>query len=1357
MFQDACDSFYKELDSFDKAFRSLNSAVMLDHWERVRSSIMRKDGFASFMEGGRSLVNHLDKGGSNRDVISQTRQLKSELRDIISRGPVFNSPRETAPVGTKPLRRCGEKPVGELPPKMTIDQWSARLDVLKNELKTDPVRSGDDPYIDPDSSVIQETAAFLLYEPVNIYNFVRNNVAFEPYSGFRKRPEAIADGGSANSSDMAALLIALLRASGVENCMFATANIFVPLADAAAWAGIPSPETIGVETAAAEISAYFSSNGLNATIILDPGTDEALGIEVADHTFVIAELDYRISRGARRGDIEEDYCGNVLIPLDPSYKFMNVYMPTHDYDPLDQMSLNDWENFWAGDSEDGFMSTPSNCDPSQALMDKYVADLQVMRETMGEGGPTAFNTSELTEIRQEYFQILPNTLPYDVVGEITFYHDHEPALIDAGTRNIEIIVMTEPCPAASTPAGPSISVSAEELASRRLTLMFLPAEASDWALLNDPMVDTMYDCPQMMVKPYFFLDADWDSLPNADNPTPEEYATMREDWIGPEPSAQRMGEYYYIYYYLEDSEEYIENKVVAGDVNGFAFLNQMPAPNYMLHLVDIMNEPHRFELNVDDPETYELRIEDHLKLGSNKLFREKYLGTYLQLQCLHYFKNMYFTEEITAALFKERLVRDYGLARVGIEVTPIWMGGAPVSFERLSSLVDVDHYTVEPLRCSIYGGTDENIDRYIQFKKIMGYSSSVQEHELFYREMIPPVPDDAPVTPVKPLDHVVSAVRVLQMAEEDPEAYVQTFNGSVNTSDWFAMDPTVAGDDDLFDRISYWVSQGYTVRIASKMYRIESVAGEEDGSYYGTGYVVDDGDGRSGYYLWGEMETGGAAGLPSSPWYFGPFGMEYEAMHFIEDYLNAHGENANEHRVHHWEESKLHWLTLGIAKEFRWRFRAYSFKGGNWRYLCEDKNQCVLGRPWLKVIIWCGHGGSYSSASHGLVNYLETVYRGRPDGGPAIRKEADAIHFENYCKGNQEMWQYPTENRYISWHDYNGWGCDTAEDSHYAPDFPYKHCYPSNFPCFNPMPEFPEVNRLFNTWLGLFLACNSDSEDLHNSIRPRVGYPPERWCNGYMAASGGVTIDPEYSGCAYEGKWMFSRRITRGKDRATPYCDSIENAWNGGYYGGVSWPTCSSYTSHAPYHDSAPIDWCFDIPLYATGNSCYNDRYVHGYVTWCPITDPGTGETNGQCPLSGAKVVLSRILQGVPVGFKTMYTDPNGVFSIGFDSYYGDFQIEITHLNQFGEEDFSSYLNVFSVPDIPGPGDPNVDLGEIILDQILNICHKGSDGDKAYYPEHFDEIGFNENHHHFRGEVNDHHRYIHRKTLHSRHGVVSRW
>ncbi len=136
--------------------------------------------------------------------------LSASIAPAVARQPDLellpNRPAEPIPVGSYPALGVGALAESE----------DALLSVASAALVESPPTPADlaateDAAITPE---IQALAGELNYDPVAIYSYVRNNIAFEPYYGSHKGSLLTLWERSGNDIDIASLIIALLRASG---------------------------------------------------------------------------------------------------------------------------------------------------------------------------------------------------------------------------------------------------------------------------------------------------------------------------------------------------------------------------------------------------------------------------------------------------------------------------------------------------------------------------------------------------------------------------------------------------------------------------------------------------------------------------------------------------------------------------------------------------------------------------------------------------------------------------------------------------------------------------------------------------------------------------------------------------------------------------------------------------------------------------------------------------------------------------------------------------------------------------------------------------------------------------------------
>jgi len=304
------------------------------------------------------------------------------------------------------------------------------------------------------SPAIAAKAAELNHSPVAIYHWVRHHVEWLPTWGALQDADLTLGSLRGNAFDIATLLIALLRASGIP-ARYVHGTIDVPATNFQNWAG-------GFTTPEAALH-FAASGGIPIQGVVTGGRVSDARME---HIWVEAAIDYQPSRGAINRDADS------WVALDASYK-QYEFLPGLDavaisgIDPatlaqsfLDSGAVNETEG-WAT----GF--DPSILEDAQAqasaALETYI-DENLTNPTVGEviGGNRA--------IIQEA-PVLPSSLPNRIVVEgaryaeiprqlqhrVTFLWDR-----DAAGQWLE--PLTLPWPAVN---------------NQKVTLSFKPATAAD--------------------------------------------------------------------------------------------------------------------------------------------------------------------------------------------------------------------------------------------------------------------------------------------------------------------------------------------------------------------------------------------------------------------------------------------------------------------------------------------------------------------------------------------------------------------------------------------------------------------------------------------------------------------------------------------------------------------------------------------------------------------------------------------------------------------------------------------------------------------------------------------------------------
>lgn len=152
------------------------------------------------------------------------------------------------------------------------------------------------------TDAIRAKAAELNHDPIQIYNWVRNNVEWIPTWGATQDADVTLGSKRGNAMDIASLLIALLRASDIP-ARYVHGTIEVPADNFMNWAG-------GFTDVKAA-GDYASSGGIPTTGIVTGGKITKLQME---HIWVEAAIDFQPSRGAINRSADS------WVQLDASYK-----------------------------------------------------------------------------------------------------------------------------------------------------------------------------------------------------------------------------------------------------------------------------------------------------------------------------------------------------------------------------------------------------------------------------------------------------------------------------------------------------------------------------------------------------------------------------------------------------------------------------------------------------------------------------------------------------------------------------------------------------------------------------------------------------------------------------------------------------------------------------------------------------------------------------------------------------------------------------------------------------------------------------------------------------------------------------
>ncbi|MFA6094298.1 MAG: DUF6531 domain-containing protein [Candidatus Paceibacterota bacterium] len=299
---------------------------------------------------------------------------------------------------------------------------------------------------------IRDLAAQLNYSPVKIFQYVYDNIRFEPYFGSLKGSQGTLYTKAGGATDQASLLIALLRASNIP-ARYVLGDVQI-IDGSNLGANGRAPRWLGAKNYQA--AANILSNNMNPSV--------GIGSSVIQlrHVWVEACLPYGNYRGA-----PSDNSGHRWLPLDPSFKD-NTYQPG-----IGGIQQN--VNFNTGAT--GYLATRTSTLPHEAyatLVDNYVKSLN--------SGQSILDVPYQGRQVPRAYDILPVSLPYEVVQYDNWAGTSSPeaAALPASHRyQFSIKVQS----GNGTNLMPEQVVSLPSVAHKRITLSYTPDSASQ-ALWN---------------------------------------------------------------------------------------------------------------------------------------------------------------------------------------------------------------------------------------------------------------------------------------------------------------------------------------------------------------------------------------------------------------------------------------------------------------------------------------------------------------------------------------------------------------------------------------------------------------------------------------------------------------------------------------------------------------------------------------------------------------------------------------------------------------------------------------------------------------------------------------------------------
>ncbi len=302
------------------------------------------------------------------------------------------------------------------------------------------------------SQAVQDKATELEHDPVKIYHWVRNNIEWQPSWGAVQNADLTLSARRGNAMDIASLLIALLRTSGIP-ARYVHGTIEVPTTEFKNWAG-------GFTDAIAAAD-YAASAGIPIANVAEGGQ---IAKHQLEHIWVEAAIDYQPSRGA------ENQAADQWVAMDASYKQYEELqgldaIAISGLDPealaqsfIDSGTVNETEG-WVSGFDPTILETAQN--DVQAALEQYITD-NIPNPTVGDviGGRRTII---------EEFPVLPSNLPNRILVEGTRY-----GTLPANLQQTITFTFDQ-----SVAGDPPLTLPWASVNNEKLTLSFRPATQAD--------------------------------------------------------------------------------------------------------------------------------------------------------------------------------------------------------------------------------------------------------------------------------------------------------------------------------------------------------------------------------------------------------------------------------------------------------------------------------------------------------------------------------------------------------------------------------------------------------------------------------------------------------------------------------------------------------------------------------------------------------------------------------------------------------------------------------------------------------------------------------------------------------------
>lgn len=651
---------------------------------------------------------------------------------------------------------------------------------------------------------VKDLAAQLNKDPVKIYNWVRNNVAFIPSYGSIQGSDMTLQNKHGNAFDTASLLIALYRAAGIP-ARYVYGTIEVPVDKVMNWVGgVTKPEAA---------QSLLGQGGIPNVALVSGGTVKAIRME---HVWVEAYVDYTPSRGAINKS------PNTWVPMDASFKQyqftggMNIKsnLQLNAQSLFDQMkqgaTINEAEG-WVQNLNQGNLAAQAVAYQDQAKNyiktqnpNATVGDILGSQKIVGDSRPILMGSLAYKVVSiGNKFQSLPDNLRWKFKTNL-YQSDW---LGDSSTPIIEL------------------NLNTAKLAGKKITVSFVPATQADHDLINSylpkPHTDGTPVQPSELPKslPGYLLNMKAELrldgqlvAQTAQSFTMGSQLRQSNQYFNPSSSSWSGGD---------------DNDVTVGEYNaiGLDLQGISPSQNVALKVKMQATKAKLDQAQLDyrnDPSN------SAVPSALSNLSRDDFAGDILYANILAYFSTVDGNDKLVAGQSGVVYYRMPSYGRVVTDASPqLWFGIVrSVAFPGVVFDVDSLFYQTE--------AKDAEKGKRVSFTQQAGAADSAFEHlipENFFRN-----PDLAANDPAQPKG--VSAIKLISLAAQQGQR-LYTFNTG-NQSIHSLMLGQLNLSSDVKQEITNALAVGKTVITHQNSLVVDG--------WTGAGYIIQDPDTGAGAY-----------------------------------------------------------------------------------------------------------------------------------------------------------------------------------------------------------------------------------------------------------------------------------------------------------------------------------------------------------------------------------------------------------------------------------------------------------------------------------------------------------------------------